>query len=86
VLDYMLDSFLRLILGMVWGTCIMIALSLVLLWLVDCLDSEPDEPAASSDSDLSEHEYMNERKQYLKARAALDGKGAVNIKEASSAK
>jgi hypothetical protein len=82
----MLDSFLRLILGMVWGTCIMIALSLVLLWLVDCLDSEPDEPAASNGSVLSEHEYMNERKRHLKARATLDGKGAVNIKEASSAK
>lgn len=64
----------------------MIALSLVLLWLVDCLNSEPDEPAASSDSVLAEYERMNERKQYPKARAALDGKEAVNIKEASSAK
>lgn len=82
----MLDSFLHLILGMVWGTCIMIALSLILLWLVDCLDSEPDEPAASSDSDLSEYEYMNERKQYLKARATLDGKEVINIEESSSTK
>lgn len=82
----MLDSFLRLILGMVWGTCIMIALSLVLLWLVNCLDSEPDEPTASRGSVLSEHEHMNERKQYLKARAALDGEEAVNIEEASSTK
>lgn len=82
----MLDSFLRLILGMVWGTCIMIALSLVLLWLVDCLDSEPDEPAASSGSVLTEYEHMDECKQYLKARATLDDKEAVNIKEASSAK
>lgn len=83
---YMLDSSFRLILAIVFGTYLMIVLSIIFLWLVDCLAGEPDEPAASSDSVLVECERMNEHRQYLKARVALDGKEAVNIEEASSAK
>lgn len=83
---YMLDSSFRLILAMVFGTYLMIVLSIIFLMVVDSFAGESDELVSSGDNTLGDYEHMNERRQYLKARATLDGKGAVNIKEASSAK
>lgn len=85
-MGYMLDSMFSLILAAVFGTWLMIVLGIVFLWITDSLLGEEDQSNPSGDNTLGDYEYMNACKQYLKARAALDGVGTINVKEVGSAK